>query len=540
MGDQSFDFVIVGAGSAGCVLADRLSADGRHTVAVIEAGGSDRRFYVQMPLGYGKTFYDATINWGYRTEPDPGLAGTADYWPRGKLLGGSSSINAMVWIRGDRLDFEDWAAAGNPGWSYKDVLPIFKSLEDNQAGADEWRATGGPLHVSDVSTRLHPLAKRFVEAGRQAGLPLNKDFNGATQEGIGVYQITTKGGWRMSAARAFLRPALKRPNVTLITNAHATRVILEGRRATGVEILRDGQRETVSAKREVILAAGAVNSPVLLQLSGIGPGGHLASIGVTTLVDAPAIGRHLQDHLGINYVYRAKVPTLNQTLRPWWGKALAGARFLLTGAGPLSLSLNQGGGFAKLRPDDDRATIQLYFQAISTLTGRTGTRPLLRPDPFPGFAIGLSNCRPTARGEIMARSSNPLDPPVIRANAFGEASDVADYLAGVKLIRRIAAQPAMAEVIDAELAPGPAITSDADVEADFRRRSGTVYHPSCTVRMGPDPALAGVDARLRVHGVERLRVIDASVFPTVISGNTNAPTMMVAAKGAAMLLEDAR
>ena len=537
---QSFDFIVVGAGSAGCVLAELLSADGRHSVAVIEAGGSDRRLFVQMPLGYGKTYYDQSIGWNYHAEPDPGLGGRRDYWPRGRLLGGSGSINAMVWVRGHPGDYDDWAAAGNPGWGYADVLPAFKALEDNQAGGDAWRGTGGPVHVTDVSARLHPLAQRFIEAGRQAGFALNRDFNGASQDGVGAYQINTRHGWRCSAARAFLRPALRRANVALFTQAHAVRVVLDGRSATGVEIVRDGQRQILHARREVIVAAGAVASPALLHRSGIGPAAHLAAIGVAVALDSPAIGHHLQDHLGINYTFRARSPTLNQTLRPWWGKLVAGAQFLLTGRGPLSLSLNQGGGFVRTGPQATRPNVQLYLQAISTLGGPAGTRALLRPDPFPGFCIGLSSCRPQSRGSILARSADAFAPPLIFPNAFGTARDVADMLAGVKLIRRLAAQPALADEIVAELAPGPGVASDAALTADFRARAGSVYHPCGTVRMGPAIGDSGVDARLRVHGIERLRVIDASVFPAVVSGNTNAPTMMVALRGAAMALADAR
>jgi choline dehydrogenase len=538
--ETTFDFVVVGAGSAGCVLAERLSENGRHTVAVIEAGGGDRRFFVQMPLGYGKTFYDRTINWNYAAEPDPGLDGRADFWPRGKLLGGSSSINAMVWIRGAPRDFDAWAAEGNPGWAYADVLPFFKALEHNQTGEDPWRGAGGRLHVSDVTTGLHPLVKRFIAAGQQAGFAFNADFNGHSQEGIGLYQITTKDGWRMSAAKAFLRPALRRPNVALFTRTQAIRVVIEDRRATGVETVRGDARQTVRARREVILAAGAINSPVLLQLSGIGPAEHLAEIGVPVKLDSPAIGRHLQDHLGINYTYRARVATLNQVLRPWWGKLIAGGKFLLAGRGPLALSLNQGGGFVRSRPDRSEPNVQLYFQAISTMESAAETRQLLHPDPFPGFSIGLSTCRPTARGSVLARSCDPLEAPRIRPNAYGTAEDVTDMLEGVKLLRRLAAQPALAAIIDAELAPGPGVSSDKDLELDFRRRSGTVYHPCGTVRMGPEIGSAAVDARLKVHGIEALRVIDASVFPRIVSGNINAPTMMVAAKGASLVLDDAR
>jgi choline dehydrogenase len=535
---DSFDFVIVGAGSAGCVLAEKLSANGRYSVCILEAGGSDRRFFVQMPLGYGKTFWDQSINWGYRTEPDDGLAGAKDYWPRGKIIGGSGSLNAMVWIRGDARDFDAWAAEGNPGWAFSDVLPVFKALEHNAAGGNAWRSMGGPMHIADMSRRLHPLAKRFIEAGQQAGFALNADFNAATQEGVGSYQFNINKGWRQSAAKAFLRPALKRKNVQLLTQTLATKILFDGQRASGVEALRGGQAIVIKARHEVILAGGAVNTPQLLQLSGIGPAGHLQSVGVPVLLDSPAVGYHLQDHLGINYIFRSRVPTLNQRLRPLWGQALAGAQFLLFGKGPLSMSLNHAGGFVKARAEDARPNVQLYFQAISTLTAKKGTRPLLRPDPFPGFAIGLSNCRPTARGSIVLRSPDPQAHPAIHANAFGTAHDLDEMLASVKVLRKIAATPLMAAVIAEELAPGPAISSDAALIDDFRRRSGTVYHPCGTARMAPSIDKGVVDARLRVHGIQGLRVADASVFPFVPSGNTNAPTMMVAAKAATMVLED--
>ncbi len=537
---MSADFVIVGAGSAGCVLADRLSADGRNRVTLIEAGPSDRRLWVSVPLGYGKSFYDASINWMYKAEPDSGLGGRSDFWPRGKVVGGSSSINAMVWIRGAAADYDEWADAGNVGWGYADVLPYFKAIEHNEGGADEWRGSGGPVHISNVAARMHPLAHVFLRAGQEAGLPLNPDFNGAAQEGVGIYQINTHHGWRMSAAKAFLRPALKRPNVRLITNAQATRIVFDGRRATGVEIQRSGRRETITAHIEVIIAAGAVNSPQILQLSGIGPGSHLAAYGLPVLLDNPHVGANLQDHLGINYVYRARVPTLNQILRPWWGKALAGLQFFLASRGPLSLSLNQGGGFIRTRDGLDRPNIQLYLQAISTMTARTGTRPLLTPDPFAGFALGLSNCRPKSRGRIAIRSADPLLPAAIEPNSFSAPEDLVDMLEGAKYLRHLAAMPSLAAVIERELQPGPDIVTDADIVADLRARAGTVYHPVGTCRMGSDPAGSVVDARLKVRGIDRLRVVDASIFPAVVSGNTNAPVMMVAAKAADTILSDYR
>ncbi|TIU46190.1 MAG: choline dehydrogenase [Mesorhizobium sp.] len=535
---QTYDFIIVGSGSAGSVLADKLSASGRFSVLVLEAGGSDRRFYVQMPLGYGKTFFDPTVNWNYKTEPDPGLGGNVDHWPRGKLLGGSSSINAMVWIRGAREDFDDWRAAGNPGWGYDDLLPAFKALEDNEAGADRWRGTGGPLHISDTTDAIHPLTKRYLAAGQQAGLPLNPDFNGAAQEGVGIYQISTKNGRRMSAARAFLRPAMKRANVRVETNALVSRILFEGKRAVGVEYFRNGETKTARAGREVILSAGSINSPQLMQLSGVGPAALLKGLGIPVVHANENVGANLQDHVGINYTFKGKLPTLNQILRPWWGKLLVGMQYILTRSGPLSLSMNHGGGFFRTDPAFSRPNMQLYFQAFSTIIPKNGERPILTPDPWPGFSIGLSNCRPSSRGEIMIRSRNPLDYPKIVANAYSTNADVDEMLAAVKFVRKIASMPAMAEIIAEEVLPGPSIQSDADLISDFRKRSGTVYHPVSTCRMGPDPSRSVVDPRLKVHGLEGLRVIDASIFPDNITGNTNAASVMTGWKGAELVLED--
>ncbi|PAQ11518.1 GMC family oxidoreductase [Mesorhizobium temperatum] len=535
---QTYDFIIVGSGSAGSVLAERLSATGRFSVLVLEAGGSDRRFYVQMPLGYGKTFFDPAVNWNYKTEPDPGLAGNVDHWPRGKLLGGSSSINAMVWIRGAREDFDAWAAAGNPGWGFDDLLPAFKALEDNQAGADQWRGVGGPLHITDCSTSVHPLTKRYLAAANQAGLPFNPDFNGASQEGVGIYQITTKNGRRMSAARAFLRPAMKRKNVRVEINALATRILFEGKRAVCIEYLQNGETKTARAGREVILSGGSVNSPQLLQLSGVGPSALLGALGIPVVHASENVGANLQDHVGINYTYRGRLPTLNQILRPWWGKLMVGMQYMLMRSGPLSLSMNNAGGFFRTDPAISRPNMQLYFQAFSTVIPKSGERPILTPDPWPGFSIGLSNCRPSSRGEIMIRSANPHDYPKIVANAFSTEADVAEMLAAVKFIRKIAAMPAMAEIIEEEVLPGPSITSDADLIQDFRKRSGTVYHPVSTCRMGTDAARAVVDPRLTVHGLAGLRVIDASIFPDNITGNTNAASIVTGWKGAELVLED--
>jgi choline dehydrogenase len=535
---QTYDFIVVGSGSAGSVVAERLSASGRFSVLVLEAGGTDRRFFVQMPLGYGKTFFDPAVNWNYKTEPDPGLAGNADHWPRGKLLGGSSSINAMVWIRGQREDFDAWAAAGNPGWAYDDLLPAFKAIEDNEAGADEWRGQGGPLHVTKCDSLVHPLSRRYLAAAQQAGLPLNPDFNGASQEGVGIYQISTRNGRRMSAARAFLRPAMQRSNVRVETNALATKILFEGNRAVGIEYMQNGQTKSAGAGREVIVSGGSVNTPQLLQLSGVGPAGLLQGLGIPIVHANENVGANLQDHVGINYTFKGKTATLNQILRPWWGKMLVGMQYLLLRSGPLSLSMNNAGGFFRTDPAMTRPNMQLYFQAFSTVIPKAGERPILTPDPWPGFSIGLSNCRPSSRGEIMIRSNDPRDHPKIVANAYSTESDVAEMLAAVKFVRKIASMPAMAEYIVEEILPGPAVTSDEDLIQDFRKRSGTVYHPVSTCRMGPDASRAVVDPRLKAHGLAGLRIIDASIFPDNISGNTNAASIMTGWKGAEMILQD--
>jgi choline dehydrogenase len=534
--NATFDFIIVGAGSAGCVLAERLSANGRHSVLVLEAGGSDRRFFIQMPLGYGKTFYDQNVNWMYAAEPDSGLNGQRDYWPRGKVLGGSSSINAMVYIRGPREDYEAWEAAGNTGWGWGDVLRCYRAMEDTEAGANEFRGAGGPLHLRCGPKDFHPLYSKFLLASGFAGLNFNEDFNGATQEGVGAYQYTTKNGQRMSAARAFLHPAMKRRNVRVVTHAHVTKVVFEGCRATGVEYVHRGEPKMALAGREVILSGGAINSVQLLQVSGVGPAAHLKTHGISVVHDNPNVGSHLQDHVGLNYTYRMKVPTLNDELRPWWGKLRVGMRYLLWRGGPLSLSVNQGGGFFCSSPAHKLPNMQLYMQAFSTLVPRAGERPVLTPDPFSGFSLGISNCRPSSRGFIKIQSADVFQHPRIVANAYSTDDDVAEMLDAVKFIRKIAAQKPLADVIAEELRPGPMCVSDDALIADFKQRSGTVYHPSCTCRMGPDAKTSVVDPKLRVHGIQNLRVCDASVFPSLIAGNTNAPSMMVGWRGAEIIL----
>jgi choline dehydrogenase len=534
--ELEFDYVIIGAGSAGCVLANRLSASGKNTVLVLEAGGSDRRFWIQTPIGYGKTFFDPAVNWMYTTEKDPGINNRQSYWPRGKVLGGSSSINAMVYIRGQAADYDDWRDLGNDGWGWDEVLPYFIKAETWSNGGNQYRGADGPLHVSNVSSQHHPLCQRFFSAASECGFEFNPDFNGANQEGVGYYQITTRNGRRMSAARAYLHPALKRDNCNVITRAHVTRILFDHNSATGVEFLQGGQRRRVKARREVIVSAGSINSPQVLQLSGIGDAALLKNLGIDPLVELPAVGRNLQDHLDCCYYYRSRLPTLNNQLAPWWGRMLAGMQYLLFRNGMLSLSINQAGGFIKSHPSRPRPNIQTYFNPMSYTTAPPGERPLMRPDPYPGFVNSIGQIRPLSRGHLRIDSADPLAAVKIYPNYLSHEEDVAQMLEGVRLLRKLASCPSLAEIIEEEITPGAAVQSDDELIADIRARSSTVFHPTSTCMMGPDRNSAVVDSRCRVYGTQRLRVVDASIFPSVISGNTNAPVIMVAEKAADMII----
>lgn len=537
---DKYDFIIVGAGSAGCVLANRLSENGKYSVLLLEAGGSDKRFWIQIPIGYGKTYYQKAVNWMYLTEPVPGLNQRQSYWPRGKVLGGSSSINAMVWVRGNAKDYDDWAAAGNSGWSYADVLPYFKRCETFIQGDPQYRGHSGPIQVQVPAQDVHPLCQDFIRAGVELGEVRNPDMNGASQEGVGLFQLNTHNGMRMSAAKAYLHPALKRSNLRLIDHALVTKVIFAGTRALGVEYERHGQRQQVFAKREVILSGGAVNSPQLLQLSGVGAEEVLKPLGIAQVANLPAVGRHLQDHLGMDYLYTSRQPTLNDELHPWWGKLWAGIKYVFKRRGPLSLSVNQAGGFIKTRPELAQPDIQLYFSPVSYTRAPAGKRPLMNPDPFSGFLLGLSNCRVKSEGYIQIKSSDPRQPPLIQPNYLSNEEDVQTLLAGVKYLRKLAQTQAMSGVIIEEIRPGPACVSDEQLIEDIHAYAWTVFHPCSTCRMGPSAEDSVVDARLRVHGIQGLRVCDASAFPSLVSGNTNAPTIMLAERGADLILADHR
>ena len=391
---KDYDYIIVGAGSAGCVLANRLSEDPANKVLLLEAGGSDRRFFIQMPIGYGVTYHQKKVNWMYLTEPSPDADNKPSYWPRGKVMGGSSSINAMVYVRGNPKDFDEWSEAGNPGWSYKEVLPYFKKMESWQKGSDNFRGGDGPLNVSEVSNQLHPLCDNFLSAAQEIGIKLNPDMNGEKQEGVGNYQITTHKGQRMSASRAYIWPTKGRSNLTIVKNARVTKVLIKNKRAYGVEYLKSGKTHKATALREVILSAGSINSPQLLQLSGVGPKNILEQASVPIVHDSPAVGENLQDHLGVSYFYKSKVPTLNDQLRPVLGKIYHGLRYIFLRRGPLSLSVNQSGGFIRTRDDLEKPKIQLYFSPVSYSLESPDRRAMMSPDPFSAMLLGISNCSP--------------------------------------------------------------------------------------------------------------------------------------------------
>ena len=530
---DSYDYIIVGAGSAGCVLANRLTKSGKHRVLLLEAGPPDRDPWIHIPLGYGKLFTNTRYNWCYETEPQPECHGRNVIAPRGKTLGGSSSINGLIYIRGQAEDFDHWRQLGNSGWSYDDVLPYFRKAEDNERGHDQFHGAGGPLRVSNVRDQ-HPLAAAFIEAAGQCGYSRNDDFNGAQQEGAGFYQNTMRNGVRCSAAAAYLRPARRRANLRVVSQALATRVLFDGRRATGVEYLVGSEKRTGHAEGEVLVAGGAFNSPQLLQLSGLGPADLLRSLGVPVIADLPGVGDGLNDHYFARLILRCTEPiTVNDAVRNWRMGAEAVLRYAFTRRGYFAAAAISAGCFVRALPSsatpDVQCSIALYSaqQIGSTL------------DPFSGFVIHACMLRPESRGHVRIKSADPRHAPAIHPNYLATQKDRDTLVAGVKVLRRLAAAPALKRYIAEEIDPGAACADD-DALLDFiRRRGSTVYHPVSTCRMGQD-AKAVVDERLKVHGFERLRVIDASIMPAVVSGNTNAATIMIAEKGADMILQDAR
>ncbi len=530
---QSFDYIVVGAGSAGCVLANRLSASGEYRVLLLEAGGRDRNPWIHIPLGYGKLFTDARVNWLYNSEPEAELNNRQIIQPRGKVLGGSSSINGLLYIRGQREDFDHWRQLGNAGWSFEDVLPYFRRAEDQERGADDLHGAGGPLAVTDVRDP-HPLCEAFIEAAQQAGYPRNDDFNGATQEGAGYFQLTARNGRRCSTAVGYLRPARKRPNLFVASEALATRILFEGRRATGIEYLQDGRTVTAKSAGEVILSGGAFNSPQLLQLSGVGPAELLRSHGIAVIADMPGVGADLQDHFQGRIQYRCTEPiTMNDTVNSWGRSILHGLRYAVMRKGILAIGAGYAGAFLRTDPSLASPDIQVHLIIFSAEKLGAGLHP------FPGFTMSVCQLRPESRGTVLIKSSDPRTAPAIQPHYLSSQLDRDTMVAGMKLMRAIMAQPAIRRYVAEERNPGPHCTSDADLLGYLRQTGTTIFHPTSTCRMGGDPK-AVVDERLRVRGIERLRVADGSIMPTVVSGNTNAAIVMIGEKCAHMTLQDAR
>jgi choline dehydrogenase len=524
-----YDYIIVGAGSAGCVLANRLSADPACRVLLLEAGGHDRNFWLKLPVGYFRTIYDERFSRLFPTEPSEGSAGRAIVWPRGRVLGGSSSINGLIFIRGQHEDFDDWERAGASGWSFRDVLPHFRKIESFDGPPSQYRGAHGPLRVSELRND-HPACRAWVDAAREVGLPANADFNAETTYGVGSYQLSIGSRWRESAAVAFLRPALARPNLTVITGAHVTRITLAGERTTGIEWVRDGKVDTARAEREVILSAGAVQSPQLLQLSGIGPADLLRKNGVAVAMDLPGVGENLQDHYQARTIVRLRMRnSLNDDVRNPLRLAQMGWDWLVHARGPLTIGAGQVGGAACThyakggRPD-------IQFNVMPLSVDKPGD-PLHR---YSGFTASLWQCHPASRGRISIRSSDPLEAPWIEPRYLSENIDAKTIVAGIKMLRDIYQQPAFRGLWDEEVLPGPGAKTDEDLLDFARNHGGTVFHPTGTCRMGIDE-MAVVDPELRVRGVQGLRVIDASVMPTITSANTNAASLMIGEKGAALV-----
>jgi choline dehydrogenase len=533
-----FDYIIVGAGSAGCVLANRLSEDPSVRVCLVEAGPSDRRpltrFKVNLPAGNTLLLSSPTYNWGYVYEGAEGLHHAAIASPRGKLGGGSSAVNGMVYMRGHRLDYDHWAALGNPGWGYKDILPYFKKHEHRESGADEFHGTGGELNVAKLRW-LNPLSQAFIAAAGETQYPSNEDFNGAVQDGFGAHEVTQKNGQRWSAARAFLHPVLHRPNLAVLHDALTLRVRFEGKRAVGVNLRVAGAARELAARREIILSAGAFNSPQILMLSGVGPGSALAPHGIPVVHDLPGVGRNLHDHAAA-WVQRedrsARSFALSARALPWLARALLS--YTMLRRGPLTSNLVEAGGFIRSRPDLEAPDIQFTFMPAIKDFSRWISRT---------HAFGISACllQPKSRGYIELKSADPAAPPILHPRFLDHEDDVARLVHGLRVARQILSAPAFAAAGGAEIRPGPDVTTAAQIENYLRRNLTTIFHPVGTCKMGPreDPASV-VDGRLRLHGVAGVRVIDASIMPRVTSGNTNAPTMMIAERGAEFIRQDAR
>lgn len=530
--DEEFDYIVIGAGSAGCVLAARLSENPALRVLLLEAGPPDRSVWIHLPIGYGKTMWSDTYNWRFHTDPDPNMNGRQIYWPRGKTLGGSSSINGLIYIRGQREDYDRWAALGNAGWSFDEVLPYFIRSERNQRGADAHHGDKGPLYVSDIGAK-HELIEAFINGAQQIGVPRTEDFNGAQQEGAGYFQLNTNQGLRCSAAKAYLTPARGRSNLRIETQAHASQLMLQGRRAVGVHYRQDGVMKSARCRGEVLLSAGAIQSPQVLQLSGIGAGSLLQERGIEVVHHLPGVGENLQDHLQIRLSYECARPiTTNDQLNSWLGRLQIGLQWLLFRSGPLAVGINQGGCFMRALPESATPDIQFHVATLSAdMAGG-------KVHPYSGFTLSVCQLRPESRGHIRIRSANPFEPPEMQANYLSTELDRRTAVAAVKAARAIAQSPAMQPYVKREVKPGPQDLSDEALLEFCRNNGATIFHPSGTCKMGTDE-MAVLDARLRVHGMQGLRVVDCSAMPALVSGNTNAPAIMMAEKAVDMIREDA-
>jgi len=531
-----FDFIVTGAGSAGAAVAGRLSENGKYTVLLLEAGPPDTNPWIHVPLGFAKTYVNPKVNWKFESAPQPQLGDRRIYAPRGKTLGGSSSINGMVYIRGNHRDYDDWRQRGCEGWDWDSVLPFFKKAQNQERGASEFHGTGGPLNVSNQAEKSE-LAEAMIQSAQKLGIPYTDDFNGAQQEGVGYYQTTTSNRRRWSTAKAYLSDAKNRPNLEIRTNCQATRMLIENDRAVGVEYQSPRGRETARANREVIVSGGAYGSPQLLQLSGLGPAGHLQEMGITVVKDMPAVGANLHDHFGIYVMWRcSKAITMNDLENSWARKIMAGIQYGLTRGGPIASNGIRSGIFTRSDPRLERPDIQINLLEWST---KERSKNKVIPHDFPGFTLGPVHLSPDGRGTVRLGSPDPLAEPKITFGFLGSEYDMRAMVAGVKLARDIVAQSPMSEYAVEEILPGPGASSDADLEQFVRDTGVTNHHPTSTCAMGTGTNTV-VDPRLRVHGIAGLRVADASIMPSVVAGNTNAPSIMIGEKCAAMVLEDAR
>ncbi len=533
---DTYDFIVTGAGSAGCVLAARLTESGRYRVLLLEAGGQDSNPWIHVPIGYAKTFVDPKVNWMFESEPEPELNARTMYQPRGKVLGGTSSINGMIYMRGNAADYDQWRQLGNQGWDYDSVLPYFRKAEDNERSEDPWHGKGGPLRVSNQPYKWE-IAEALLEACKQAGIPENPDFNGAQQEGCGYYQTTTRDKRRWSTAAAYLKPARRRPNLTIRTHAHATRVLVEGGRAIGVMFQTPRGPQTARAAREVIVSGGAYGSPQLLQLSGIGPAQHLQDMGIAVLRDMPGVGSNLQDHFNTFCTYRiSRDLSLNSLHYSLPRRLVAGAQYVFLRAGPMSGNGMYVGALVRSDKRLERPDLQMNISAWSTIER---TRSGIVSYPHPGISISPVHLSPDGRGTVRLKSPDPLAPPEIRFNFLRTENDMRAMIAGVRIARSIVRQQAMQKLMVEETSPGITVRTDEEIAADTRARGVSNLHPVGSCGMGSGP-MAVVDTRLRVHGVPGLRVVDASIMPVIVAGNTNAPTIMIAEKASDMIQQDAR